>query len=692
VGNCTSINRAAVELEGHIGLHKPWEGVKRASDNTALLASALAVCLFLILVVEMVLSIQAQSQTFDEANHILAGYRYWRCSDFGTNPEHPPLLKLLATIPLLFSRLQLPVAPCSSGQLSTNENFVDGRKFLYANDANKILFETRLFAGTLTLFLGLLSFEAAKKMFGTGSALLALALFVFEPNLLAHGTLVTDDMAMTCCLFATVYAFYRYVNERQAFQLIEAGFTAGLTLVAKHSGFLVFPVLGLLALAELGIRHIGTPKANGSAQKLKRDAREALRLAAALVVIAGIAAVVLWAFYGFRFAARPSGTILPAVTGKAGVRTGVLAAFLRWHLLPESYYYGLGWQLMLASMPKSTFLLGTLRSQGHWFYFPLVLLIKSTLGFLLLLLVAVGAGYLLRTDRLRETLYLCIPALLYLGIGITSGTNVAIRYVLPLYPFLIVLVAAGTWPLARQHRVWRYIIIAFVGIHAISSLRSLPNYLPYSNEAWGGPTRTYRLLTDSNVDWGQGLKATKAYLDVAGISQCWFAYPGTADPHYYGIPCRLLDAWPAPEIVPQTVRGSVLISASELSGFFSGPPEFNPYAQFASIQPKANIAGSVLVFEGSFDLTLASAISHINRAQQLADSNRTEEALVEAQTAVALAPNNPSIRFTLGQILAQAQHAEEARSAYQTALSLAQAVHPELQKSLISSLRKQLQN
>jgi len=45
--------------------------------------------------------------------------------------------------------------------------------------------------------------------------------------------------------------------------------------------------------------------------------------------------------------------------------------------------------------------------------------------------------------------------------------------------------------------------------NVVSSARTFPVYLAYSNELWGGPSQTYRYLSDSNADWGQQLKATK---------------------------------------------------------------------------------------------------------------------------------------------------------------------------------------
>ena len=67
--------------------------------------------LLAVMAAELALSARQQSQTFDEAAHIFAGYRYWKTFDFGANPEHPPLVKLVAAIPLLRLPLRVPSIP-----------------------------------------------------------------------------------------------------------------------------------------------------------------------------------------------------------------------------------------------------------------------------------------------------------------------------------------------------------------------------------------------------------------------------------------------------------------------------------------------------------------------------------------------------------------------------------------------------
>src|SRR5262249_4768465 len=150
-----------------------------------------------------------QSQTGDEGCHLFAGFRYWTHGDFGLNPEHPPLVKLVAALPLLGLPLRLP--PVAEGSSKTDCYF-GAAEFLYNNVAGQMLFRGRTGASASTVFLAVCVFIAANRFFGLGAAVVALTLVVFEPNVLAHGALVTTDMAVTCGIFAAVYALSRHTE------------------------------------------------------------------------------------------------------------------------------------------------------------------------------------------------------------------------------------------------------------------------------------------------------------------------------------------------------------------------------------------------------------------------------------------------------------------------------------------------
>jgi len=669
--------------------------IGRSVNRRSVSEVAGVVCLLIILGLQLVLSVRRESQTWDEANHIFAGYMSWTHADFGLNPEHPPILKLLATAPLLSLPLKSPEL---QDRYFKEEAFLGGKDFLYKNDPDLILFRTRMAAAILTILLALLVFLASKEMFGTGAAFIALALLTFEPNLLAHGALVTTDAGFSCFLFATVYAFYRYVKAPSVWRLIIVGVSAGLVLAVKHTGIFVFPMLLLLAICE-AVRH--KIAAKGITEGTTGSGRQVLKLTASLFVITVIAVIVLWSAYGFRYQARPNGmqlnpTLAEYVQGLKPHEARILSTLAQWHVLPESYLYGLA-DVRLTADFYTSYVLGEIYAHGVWFYFPLAFVIKSTLAFLALLLLSVAVIAIRRRNNSREILFLSIPPIFHLLVAVSGGMNIGVRHILPLYVFLAVLIGGAVWGLVGKNRKWAYAGLALLLFHAVSSLRAFPSYIAYANELWGGPSNTYKYLSDSNVDWGQQLKSTKQYLAQRGVQDCWFLYfaEGVAEPQYYGIQCKPLPTintlWLNQQIeVPASIDGPVLISASNLTGVEFGPGSLNPYEQFKRLVPTAEIDRGVFVFDGRFEVPLASALSRVQKAQNLLTAKQVDQALAEAQAAVALAPDAVQSQLVLGDVLRAKGQTDEARSAYEKALVLAKTIEPEFQVRSIPGIEQKL--
>ena len=635
---------------------------------------SLAGLLLVVMAVTVISTIRQQSLTWDEGDHIFAGYMTWKTGDYGLNPEHPPMVKMLATVPLLGLPLKVPAL---QGRNFKTEAYMDGRDLLFGNGpaygADTLIFRVRVMAGIFALLLGVWVLVAGWEMFGPGAGLLALTLFCFEPNLLAHAAYVTTDMAVSCMLFGAVYLFYRYVKAPGWGRLVAAGVVSGLALAAKHSAVLLLPMLVLLALSEVVFAERGARK------------RVALRLAGALAGIVVVGVVVLWGFYGFRYAARPAGlrldpTLAQYVMPLRPSEARLILFLGKWHVLPESFLYGLAdVRSMANNMPS--YLFGKVYAHGVWYYFPAVFLIKSTLGFLGLLGLAVFASARGWLGHRREVLFLTVPPLFYLAIAMESSLNIGARHILPMYVFFAVLAAGGAVALVRRDARWRWVVGVLVVLHAGSSLLARPNYMAYSNELWGGPTKTYRYLTDSNTDWGQQLKAAKAYVDQHGIKECWMGYfvSPFVLPSDYGIPCKLLptpDTWfnEMQEPVPPVIHGPVLISAGSLNGFELGSSVLNPLESFRSVKPTAFIADGIFVFDGEFAVPQAAALSHVQQSGVLLKAGKAAEALQEAEAAEALTPGEFRAELAMGDALVALGRKEEARGHYEKALAIAKGM------------------
>ena len=316
--------------------------------------------------------------------------------------------------------------------------------------------------------------------------------------------------------------------------------------------------------------------------------------------------LVLWGFYGFKFQARPEG--LPLWADLDAYATLLKGHTMRWalthaahyKLLPQSYLFGLIDVMIVTAGPRMSYLFGHLYPRALWYYFPVAFVIKSTLGFLALLDPGINRHQALGGENYRKAIYLLMPPAIFMGAALTAGTNLGIRHVLPIYPFLILAAAAGAWELARKKTSWAIVVAALVLIHCGSSLRTLPNYLAYSNEAFGGTQETYRTLSESNVDWGQGLIEARQYLDRRNIKDCWFAYIGTAGHKLTTVflvsCCPILSRRSIADVPPETYRGTVLIDATAMSGAYFGGGMLNPYEASSARGQWRNIGGNPFWF------------------------------------------------------------------------------------------------
>jgi hypothetical protein len=645
-----------------------------------------------LIIVQMILVeiiVHGESLTFDEGDHIFAGYMMWHTGDYGLNPEHPPLVKLVATLPLLHQNLWVPTL---QQRMFKGEAYRDGRDFMERNDGpgHSLLFRMRLAAGVFAVGLSVVVFLMGSKLFGESAGLLALLLVVFEPNVLANSDLVTTDVGVTCFLLATIYCFYRYARQPSVIGLLLTGLAAGLTLASKHSGILLAPMLLGLALVEI---------AYAERERRKRMATTLLGGLAAIVVLA---VGVLWAFYGFRYAARPAGLVMnPTLSQYAAPLTGlnswVIGHLANWRLLPESYLMGIT-DIHYAAQQYAIFLLGHDYAHGVWWYFPVALSIKTTLGLIGLVVLAGIALISRRLGQRRELAYLLVPGAIYLTAAILSRMNIGTRHVLFLYPLAALLAAAGLTALAQHSRRWIWIGGGLVACHVLSVLAVFPAEMAYGNEAWCGTANTHRYLSDSSVDWAQQLPHVKRWVDAHPGQECWFAYSAYPDlrPQAYGIPCHPLPTahteWEIlPLDVPETIHGYLLLSADDLEACDWPSDQLNVFERFRWMAMAEQIDHSVFVYHGDLHVPEAAALAAVQKSKILLRQKRPAEALVAARQAVALQRESLLAQMALGDAEAVSGDKDRARAAYELALAAAHRLEADAQPLYVPDLEQRLQ-
>ncbi len=609
------------------------------------------------------------SATFDEPVHTVAGYRYWQCGDYGSNPEHPPMLKLLATTFLNFrSSLTAPRVDCGAKLLPKYEADGLGGAFLSDNGVDSILIPARLSAALMGLALAALVFFAALEMFGKWEAIVALAILAFEPNLIAHGSLVTTDMALTATVFAAVFALYRYAKKPTWARFAIVGLACGLMLAAKHSAIIFVPVLFAVFAADANLF-----------RKFKEHSPKLIfRRAVAFAGFFLIGLILLWSFYGFRYYALPnrSENIVSVdeyirANGRPEAIESSFAAIVRTidklRVFPESYVLGLA--DIAATNSRNAWIFGQDYPTGQWFYFPLAFLLKSSVALLLLLPLGFVFAFYEREKR-REMFFILAPPLAFFAFSLTSKMNIGVRHILPVYAFFIVAAAVGAVWMSRKFYYFQYVLIALLLFHAVAAVRTAPNYIAFGNDFFGGTNNTWRIFRDSNVDWGQNYKLADEYLKRENIADCQFAGFGNHEIMRVSQPCRLLSdsrlqrfSTEIFDAAPSTIEGTILVSVSNLPP--RGGAEYLPLMQ---TEPIAQIGGTIFVYRGRFELPLAAALSRVTRANQFVSLKRFEEAVTEGREATRLTPDDARTHLALALALLRTDKKDEARSEFEAVI------------------------
>src|ERR1700733_10190325 len=651
---------------------------------TALLAAIVVLSLF----ASCVHMAETDSVSWDESQHLYSGWLSWEHGDFGYNPEVPPLVKMWDAIPLLHRDIK---QPAYTGDPFKKEGFVLGQRFLAANGIERTLIPARIMASLLTVLLATMLFFCAKEMFGHRAALFALLLFSFDPNFLAHGAYVTTDIGASLTMLASIYAFYRYVKFPSIPRMIVVGIAVGLTMTAKFTGVFIVPILCLIAAIDYwqsknAVRSVETV----SARKM------VTAIAVALLIGGGC----VWTIYHFHYAARPgllqlnptSEEYLQRLTSPLSRRA--LTMMSRLHVLPEAYIYGLADTKISAGDLPSYFFGRTYAGASHW-YFPAAFLIKSTLPFLILLgltiIVALSGSWRMR----REIVFLTIPPIFLFLLSSSSDLGIGYRHLFPMFPMLYILIGGCADYVVYKNPKYTYGFAALLLWQLITIVTARPGLLAYANEAWGGPSKTHLYLSDSNVDWGQQLKAVRQYLETHPSQPCYFAYfaQGPVDFRDYGIDCRVLPTGSALWTGLDTMRfgedpnvsGTVLISDGVVAGA-DIPGNGNPYAKFGSLPPAAVIDRGGYVYNGQFVLRAATVLEHARDTHEYAARHDPSNAMREARIGEKLDPNNPEAHVILGDALAVIGDVTAAQTEYSEGLHSSE-LDPTFQKDLLIQLQ-----
>ena len=649
------------------------------------------------------------SATWDEPIHLTAGYAALTRGDFRVDPSHPPLLRMWAALPILALRpsVDIDTAAIDGAAPATwlSEAYGFAHRFMYVeNDADRMLAGARMMIVLLGAALAVVLFFWARAWLGLVPAIVALLLFALEPNLLAHGSLVTTDLGVTAFAFAAIAFLWRTCHRPTLLNASAAGCCGALALVSKFSAALLAPIVVVLLLVAVARRALS------------------FRTAAAIGGVMAVMAVAgIWAVYGFRYLPSESpGWAFDFTTPPPGAEPSMLREVAGWvdrhHLLPNAYTQGFVYA-QTSSQGMPSFLAGERSTDGWWYYFPLAVLIKTPMALLLLL----GLGLVVSLKQARELgllrlAFVFVPIAVFLGAAMASGINLGLRHVLPIYPFVLLIAAVSVKGILTSGVRWAPIALTVaIAAGAIELARVYPNPLAFFNQLVGGPANGYRYLADSNVDWGGDLKRLRQWMARNRVEHVNLAYFGQADPEYYDIDCTHLPGAPGfatDAIARPSLPGYVAISPTIMHGVYAPPQWQLFYEPFADLEPAAVLGHSLRVYwveewplaTGTSGLsataiaarrTLADTLMHGMRWPQpaisyyrdylrhrpgdgdalldlgiaLAAAGRIQEVVPALESAVEVAPDHGRARLTLaralfatGNLPGAALHAERAVS------------------------------
>jgi hypothetical protein len=651
------------------------------SDTTLSLPVLVSIALAIGLAFMLVLlgTIKELSPTFDEPVHVVAGYSYLKWGDYRVNPEHPPLAKALAALPLLAFDIKDPRPANSDWERIPKQQpgiptVKFARELLFVhNDGAKLFQYAKLPFVIITLILGLFVFLWSLQWFGPVAAIASLTLFATDPNIIAHSTIVHTDMPFTVFFFIGTYFFQRALSTRRWPDGLLACALFSLAAITKFSSVGIvasWSLAGLIWLLQPASSQ-DSPLAGAVSRR-----RNLLLLSGLLLGSLLGAYLFTWAAYGFRFAAIPgteeSFVMAPVMPETTPLFVRQTASFVtRFHLLPEAWIYG---ELhTLAFLSRTSFLLGGFSEEGFWLYFPVAFLAKTPLPTLILVSLSF-AGLLTRHNFHKRPIFtLWAPVLVYFSIAVWARMNIGIRHILPIYPFLFVLAGESAAALWQSRTVWKRGCLILIGGWALwGSVVTYPNYLAYFNEAAGGPKNGHNVLLDSNLDWGQNLKSLKSWMGEHGVKSILLLYFGQAEPASYGIDAIHI---PGSLVRPRTskrVDSSIpyvlAVSANHFYAdrVYSTKVEAEFVRSFRLKKPVATIGHSILVFK----LDPSDPQTNYTLGTIMALSGEVSLAEELFRKVLVALPSSARVHEALAQVLAMQQKLAEAEYHYKQALAI----------------------
>jgi hypothetical protein len=463
----------------------------------------------------------------DEVAHLPCGLSIWKDYRYDLYSVNPPLVRMIASSPLLFSNVVLPNAPIETFP-RTRLEFEFGNHFLQANKENfpKYFFYARIVCIPLSILGGLVCFLWSKEIFGSNSGIIALSLWCFSPNVLTWAATICPDLAATSLGILAGYCFWKWNNNPTCLSTILTGVTLALCVTSKFTWIILFGTWPLLWFIFTCLK--------------SESPKKCLRSAFSMLIILILPLLIINILYCY------DGTL--ASFGKFQLRSQTARSLQQISLLgvsiqnipiplPEDFIYGIDLQkLDFESGRLDSYLLGEWRNKNGWWYYYLIgMIVKVPLGTVILFFYLIFLQIRYKVYEQKTLIFLAVPPIiLFVFISSQTGFSRHFRYVLPVFPFIFIAIS-GIFNRDRLKKLF-YVPIFLLLWSITSCLYIFPHTLSFFNEIAGGPKNGYRYMLDSSIDWQQDLYFLRKWINThPEVNVLYVDYYGDNEPYLFDI-------------------------------------------------------------------------------------------------------------------------------------------------------------
>lgn len=481
----------------------------------------------------ILIAIQASLLAFSATRHtpthlepafLAAGLSHWEFGRFELYRVNPPLVRMVAALPVLAVDHKTDWSYFFDGPGSRSE-FPTGMAFVKTNGLRTIplIFYARWACIPFSLIGAYFAYRWSSELYGRPAGLITLTLYIFEPNLLAHGELITPDAACTAFTIMAGYLYWKWLKRPDWITVVLAGSALGLVQLTKTTSLILFVLWGLLwAFWRCGNSRTSASAHNNTACRQPPFVQ--------LLSMWTLAIYIINLSYGFDETGtrlRDFDFVSTALTAERlpdinksrysgnrfrGTTLGELPI-----PLPKQYVLGCDSQKKdLEGVHTESYLRGEWTSDGWWYYYIYGLLVKVPCGTLFLFILSIITSGLCRFDNasFRDELVLLLPAAaIVVVVSYHTAINIHLRYVFPALGLSLIAAGKVAYCFPKSRLLFLGAVLFPLFFSAFDCLTTYPGHLAYFNHFGGGTRNGYRHLLGSSLDWGQDILPIANFLN-----------------------------------------------------------------------------------------------------------------------------------------------------------------------------------